>query len=226
MTEKLSFLGIIPARAGSKGIPFKNVVSLAGKPLISYTIEAALKSLLDCVVVSTDCEKAKEICLNSGCQIINRPKTLAGDKVGTLTVLKHAYNHINRKFDYIVTLQPTSPLRTFEHVNEAINLISSNPFADSLVSTIEVPHNMVPESVMYMKEGFLYPYIKNGPKRRQEKKNYFARNGAAIYITKTDIINTGILGERIIPYPMNEEHSIDIDHYEDLIKVENILLNR
>ena len=95
MTEKLSFLGIIPARAGSKGIPFKNVVSLAGKPLISYTIEAALKSLLDCVVVSTDCEKAKEICLNSGCQIINRPKTLAGDKVGTLTVLKHAYNHIN-----------------------------------------------------------------------------------------------------------------------------------
>ena len=95
MTEKLSFLCIIPAKAGSKGIPFKNVVSLVGKPLISYTIEAALKSLLDWVVVSTDCEKAKEICLNSGCQIINRPKTLAGDKVGTLPVLKHAYNHIN-----------------------------------------------------------------------------------------------------------------------------------
>ena len=152
-TDK-KFLAIIPARGGSKGIPKKNIKSLLGKPLIQYTIESALKSkYLDKIVVSTDDKKIADISEKLGAEIpCLRPKKLARDNTLILPVLQHMVNFLKKKENYnpfaIVLLQPTSPLRTVRHIDEAIELFLKKPKADSLVSVMQVPHNMTPISLM------------------------------------------------------------------------------
>ena len=129
----------------------------------------------------------------------------------------------------IVTLQPTSPLRNQTHIDEAIDLISKDDNADSLVSVTKVAHNMVPESIMKINSsGYLVDYLKQKTKvlRRQDKKRYFARNGAAIYITKYEKIQDYVFGGKIIPYYMNEIESIDIDSIDDLLIAELYLKHR
>lgn len=196
------------------------MVELCGKPLLYYTLKAALNSNLDRVVVSTDCDMISKIALKFGCEVINRPAHLAEDNTPTLPVLQHAIEHQATAFDYIVTLQPTSPLRSSNHINESIKLITEDECADSLVSIVPVPHNMVPESIMKMESGYLIPYMDSEINRRQEKPSYYARNGAAIYISHSSILNQGILGKKILPYKMDEDFSIDIDSIEDLNKAE------
>lgn len=220
------FIGIIPARAGSKGIPSKNIVNLCGNPLIYYTIKSALNSNLDKVVVSTDCLQIAEVSQKLGCPVILRPKKLAEDKTPTLPVLLHALEKESKDFDYVVTLQPTSPLRSSVHINESIKRITDDKKADSLVSTVPVPHNMVPESIMKMQKGYLVPYTESNITRRQDKPSYFARNGAAIYISKIQSLHNGIMGERILPYEMDYDSSIDVDFVDDLKRAELIMKNK
>lgn len=179
-----------------------------------------MDSNLDRVVVSTDCDTISNIALKFGCEVINRPAHLAGDNTPTLPVLQHALEQQATAFDYIVTLQPTSPLRSSSHINESMILITENEDADSLVSIVPVPHNMVPESIMKMEDEYLIPYMDSKINRRQEKPSYYARNGAAIYISHSSILNQGILGKKILPYKMDEDFSIDIDSIEDLNKAE------
>ena len=139
-----------------------------------------------------------------GCEVIKRPAHLAEDNTPTLPVLQHAIEQQDTPFDYIVTLQPTSPLRSSKHINESMTLIAADKDADSLVSIVPVPHNMVPESIMKMEGNYLIPYMDSTIDRRQEKPPYYARNGAAIYISKLDIIREKILGKKVIPYLMDE----------------------
>jgi len=214
----LKSIGIIPARGGSKGIPHKNLVDFAGKPLIAYTIEEALKSSLDKVVVSTDCEKISEVVLEYGVEVIKRPQNLSGDQTPTLPVIQHALNSIKMKFDLIATLQPTSPLRKAKHIDEAIDLIKKYEDADSLVSVVKVPHNMVPISLMIKKEDFVETLedVKESTLRRQDKPSFYARNGAAIYLTKYEKIKNYIFGGKILGYEMNRINGIDIDDLSDL----------
>ncbi len=132
-------VGIIPARGGSKGIPKKNICLLAGKPLLVYTIEAAQEaSTVSKVVVSTDAEEIAEVALNCGVEVIHRPVHLAEDNSLTAPVLKHALQQIEGKIkpDKVVTLQPTSPLRTGKHIDEAVDLLTKD--WDSVVSISEV----------------------------------------------------------------------------------------
>ncbi|MCG9597826.1 acylneuraminate cytidylyltransferase family protein [Vibrio sp. Isolate25] len=214
-------LGIIPARGGSKGIPQKNIKLLNGKPLIAYTIEAALSSNLDIVVVSTDCDKIAEVAYSYSAEVFFRDEVLSGDLVPTLPVIQDVVNRSDEQFDAIVTLQPTSPLRSCLHINEALELFSCDDDADSLVSVVEVPHNFSPEKLMTL-EG---RYLKgdNSPKRRQDVERLFARNGAAIYITRNSNIQDYIFGGRVIPYFMSKLDSFDIDDIEDWEIVEKIL---
>jgi CMP-N,N'-diacetyllegionaminic acid synthase len=130
--------------------------------------------------------------------------------------------------DAVLTLQPTSPLRTSKHVAEAVALFGRNPGADSLVSCIEVPHIFHPQSVMKRTgEGYLVPYLENPqPGRRQDKEQVFARNGAAIYLTRTVRLSEYIFGGRLIPYFMDRESSIDIDTIEDMETAERLLRAR
>lgn len=219
----MNILGIIPARGGSKGIPKKNIKILNGVPLIGYTIKAALNSNLDRIIVSTDCNEIAQIAEQYGVEVIKRPSELAEDKTPTLPVLQDIVKKLDEKYEAVMTLQPTSPLRTEKHINESIELFKEDKNVDSLVSVIEVPHNYMPEKLM----SFNGKYItgNNNIKRRQDISTMYARNGAAIYITKVDHLDEYIFGGNILPYKMNKMNSLDIDDIEDWKIVERIMKN-
>jgi CMP-N,N'-diacetyllegionaminic acid synthase len=219
-------LGIIPARGGSKGIPGKNKKDLLGKPLILYTIEAGLASSLSKIVVSTDDDQIAKLSDKAGVKVIVRPQKLAKDDTPTLLVLQHVVASMNEEFDAIMTLQPTSPLRTMQNINDAIHLFEANHEADSLVSVVKVPHNFTPGSLMKKVDIWLEYFIKEDQiLRRQDKPILLARNGAAIYITRTIHLKNFLLGGKILPFEMSKLQSIDIDDMEDWILAEAILSN-
>lgn len=217
----MKILGIIPARGGSKGIPRKNIKLLNGKPLIAYTIEAALASNLYRVIVSTDCEEIANISKEYGAEVMMRPSHLAEDKTPTLPVLQNVISKLDKKFDAVMTLQPTSPLRTIEDINKSIEIFSSDKEADSLVSVVEVPHNYTPEKLMSFDGKYLAGNSES--KRRQEVSKMYARNGAAIYITKTEKLSEYIFGGKILPYFMSKINSFDIDDIDDWKIVERLI---
>ena len=172
-----TFLAIIPARGGSKRLPRKNILDLCGKPLISWSIEAALKSkYISKVVVSSDDEEILNISSNFGADIIKRPYELANDTATTFDAIKHTINNLE-KYDYIVLLQPTSPLRNEKHIDEAIELLEEKQ-ADGIVSVCEMDHsplwsNTLPEDGNM--RGFLREEILN--KRSQDLEKYYRLNG-------------------------------------------------
>lgn len=227
-------IAVIPARGGSKGIEKKNIYPLLGYPLIYYTIKSAKLSedIFDRVIVSTDDEQIAEISKKYGAEVISRPAHLSTDTSKTQDVLLHTVSELNKEnynIDLIMTLQPTSPLRTSKHIHESIKLFKENPNADSLVSCLEVPHIYHPRSVMELsQDGYLKSYSKDKSiiTRRQDKSRVFARNGAAIYITKASKLDEYIFGGNLLPYIMAKEDSIDIDTLEDLKLAESILISR
>lgn len=219
----MKFLAIIPARSGSKGIKDKNITNFFHKPLIYWTIQSAKKcKLIDKVIVSTDSKKIKDISIKYGAEVpFLRPKRYSGDEAKTLDAINYTVKKLEKDknyfADYIITLQPTSPLRKKKNIEEAINMILNDKKADSLVSCVNVPHMFLPESLMKLHGKYLRNYSnKNKRTRRQDKKKLIARNGAAIYITKNKNINKYILGGKILPYFMDYKNSIDIDTKEDL----------
>jgi CMP-N-acetylneuraminic acid synthetase len=235
--EKPKILAIIPARGGSKGIKNKNLSVLGGKPLIQYTIEAALQSkLISRIVLSSDDDKI--IRFSSQFDLVEipvkRPESLAADNTPMLDVLFHVCTFLEKnegyKPGYIILLQPTSPLRTHFHIDEALEqLIKSE--ADSIVSVVGVPHQYNPYSVMAMvSDGTLKPFMEFDERNnlRQLKPKFYARNGAAIYaFTYNCLMNKkSIYGDKILPYLMKEEESIDIDNQFDLDIAEFLLKGR
>jgi CMP-N,N'-diacetyllegionaminic acid synthase len=213
---KPKILAVIPARGGSKGMPRKNVRLLCGRPLIAYTIEAALSSkLIDRVVVSTEDEEIAEISQKYGAEVISRPIELAQDDTPSLPIHQHAIGHLEEMEGYrpkiIVILQPTSPLRLVEDVDRAIEGFL-NGKCDSIASVCEVEH---PLQWMYTLEGGrLKPVIKEGENvtRRQDAAEVYRLNGA-IYVTSRDMImkENRVLGRDIGTYIMPLERSVDID---------------
>jgi len=228
----LRTLAVIPARGGSKGIPRKNILEIAGKPLIAWTIEAALKAKsISRIIVSTDDAEIAEIAINLKAEVpFLRPQELATDTTPTKDVIFHLVNKITETEgwipDIVVTLQPTSPLRNHVHIDEAISIFVADELADSLVSCVQVPHIFHPESVMKVdSNGYLVPYLSpQQPSRRQDKQVIWARNGAAIYITRQNKLHEFIFGGNLIAYAMHPDVSVDIDTMEDFHKAENHLL--
>lgn len=230
--KNIEILCIIPARGGSKGIHKKNLVKLCGKSLIEYTIDEAKKSnLITRTILSSDDDEIISFCRNKNIEILfKRPVKLAEDQSSMLSVIEHAVKYLkdneNYKPDIILLLQPTSPLRSYHNIDEALTkLIDSN--ADSIVSVIEVPHNYNPYSIMKLKKDYLIPYLKYDERKniRQLKPIFYARNGAAIYaFTYNCLINKkSIFGDKILPYFMKKEDSIDIDDEIDLVLAEALL---
>jgi len=229
----MKILAIIPARGGSKGVIKKNIRELLGRPLIAYTIEAAKQSaLLDRIIVSTDDTEIASVSEGLMCEVMMRPATLSTDETPTLDVLQHVVRNlkVNEGYvpDAVMTLQPTSPLRTADHIDEAVSLFMSDSLADSLVSCIDVPHIYHPLSIMKKDaSGYLQSYSDQAqPTRRQDKERVYARNGAAIYITRTERLNEYVFGGRIIPYQMPENLSLDIDNEADIVLAERALKSK
>lgn len=214
-------VAIIPARGGSKGIKEKNSVRLRGKYLIDYTIVAALESDVDEVIVSTDSKKIKDIASAYGISIVDRPAELSGDDAKTIDAIQHAVRMQAQQYDAVVTLQPTSPLRSAASINTALKLFERDVNADSLVSVTELPHNFLPEKLMTLNENYLVG--DTNPKARQNSRKLYARNGAAIYITRMNRIHQYLLGGNILPFLMSKIESFDIDDHEDLEIAEKLL---
>lgn len=228
----MRLLAVIPARGGSKGIPRKNVYPLCGRPLVAYSIAAAQQaSAVDRIIVSTDDERIAEVCRALGVEILLRPSALAQDGTPTRDVLEHVVSSLASQTyvpDAVLTLQPTSPLRTGRHVDEAAALFAADNNADSLVSCVAVPHIFHPLSLMRLNyEGYLEPFLRSPqPHRRQDKPPVLARNGAAIYITRTARISEYVFGGRLLAYLMDPDSSVDIDTLEDVYLAERLLQMR
>ena len=223
---KNNFFAIIPARQGSKGITNKNMIDLNGIPLIQYTINAVLASKINEFIISTDSKEIIDYCIEREYDYIVRPSEFSQDESMSIDVINHVIETKTIKHEYIVYLQPTSPLRTEYHINESIELIKKHPDANSLVSVVNVPHNFIPESLMKSNDGYLYEIDDMKIYNRQKKPSYFARNGAAIYITKRENLKDYIFGGKILGYKMGKIESLDIDEETDLNLARLILNNK
>ncbi|MCK5228883.1 MAG: acylneuraminate cytidylyltransferase family protein [Desulfobulbaceae bacterium] len=230
----MNVLAIIPARGGSKGIPKKNIYPLCGKPLIAWTIEAVNGSrYISRTILSSDSAEIIEVAGRYGIEApFVRPKELAEDDTPALPVIRHAVDWLKENEDYtpdyIVLLQPTSPLRTSRHIDEALEkLIHSD--ADSIVSVVKTPHQYNPYSIMEMKDGFLKPFLKYDERKniRQLKPVFYARNGAAIYAFTYECLmkKNSIFGDKILGYEMSREESVDVDDVLDLRICELLIKN-
>jgi CMP-N,N'-diacetyllegionaminic acid synthase len=225
-------LGVIPARGGSKSIPRKNAKVIAGKPLLAWTVESALRSkTLNQVIVSTDDEEIAGIGRKWGARVpFIRPFELAQDDTPTLPVIQHAVSWLESTEGYIpeivLLLQPTSPLRRTEHIDQAVELLLQTG-ADSVVSVC-----LSEQSPYWMKrlEGDrVFPFLNKAPEytRRQELPRVYRLNGA-LYATRYDVLmrQRRILGEDTRAIVMDAESSIDIDSQLDFKIAEMLLAER
>jgi len=227
-----TFLAVIPARGGSKRIPNKNVIELNGKPLIAWTIEAAKKSkYIDEIILSTDSEKIAKIASKYRINIpFIRPTNLSSDKARSIDVLIHAVNSMkenNKNYDFTLMLQPTSPLRDNNHIDESIEYLFEKK-ANSIIGVTKLNHpiewaNKLPQDFS-MKNFFDQNNI---IKRSQDYDASYLVNGA-IYIIKNSILleeKKLFLNENCYAYEMDISKSIDIDTKQDLKMAEVLLKN-
>lgn len=223
-------VGIIPARGGSKGIPRKNLALCGGKPLIAHTILAALEAkTLSRVIVSTDSDEVAAVCREYGAEVpFMRPPELSQDDTPMVAVLRYVLDWLvgrGGEPDAIILLQPTSPLRSSRHIDEAVELFFRSN-ASSVVSVREVPHQFNPVSVMSLANGRLTPYLRDVGvvTRRQDKPRVYARNGPAILVCRPDTIRQRELyGEPCVPYIMASRDSLDVDEPFDLELIDALL---
>lgn len=211
-------IAIIPARAGSKGLKDKNIIDLCGKPLMAYSIEAAIKSrVFDRVIVSTDSTLYKEIAERYGAEVFLRDEKLSNDTATTYMVLKDLFNRVDSDvYDYFVLLQPTSPLRNSKHIKEAVCDFENNyQKFDFMVSVKEAEH--VSDLVKQIEEDrSLKHFDMDFSNYRRQKGKEYSPNGA-IFIGKVDsyLERKHFFGEKSMAYIMGKEDSIDIDDILD-----------
>jgi N-acylneuraminate cytidylyltransferase/CMP-N,N'-diacetyllegionaminic acid synthase len=211
-------LGLITARGGSKGLPRKNILPLAGKPLIAWTIEAALQSnLLSRVIISTDDPEIADVGRKCGAEVpFLRPDELAQDNSPSIASVFHSIHwladHENYCPEYVMLLQPTSPLRSPEDIQRTIQIIQEHK-ADSVVSVTAV-HQHPYWMKTIIPDGKLVDFLttERSYARRQDLPTAYALNGA-IYLTKRDVLlaRGSFYGDNTFAYVMPSECSIDID---------------
>jgi len=231
-------LGIITARGGSKGVPNKNLKPLGGRPLIDYTIDAANDTPLDRLILSTDDKKIADVARELGCEVpFMRPAELARDETPHLPVILHAAqwmrDHANYVADVVLTLQPTSPLRSSADIAAALRMLELSG-ADSVVSVNAVTAHAHPMRMLRVgADGMATLFVTGEPvrnriNRRQDLPQAFVMNGA-VYACRTEVLfgaEPSLYGDRVVAYPMPAERSISIDTAEDWEEAERQLANQ
>ena len=223
MNKQSPYIAIIPARVGSKRLPGKNLMMLAGKPLIAWTIEAAIESgVFDRVVVSTDNWEMAVLAAQFGAEVpFMRPEELALDNTPSIEVLIHAVNELlagkETHWTHLACLQPTSPLRTAENIREAVKLLEEKQ-ADAIVSVCKSEHsplwsNTLPTSLSL--DAFIPESIQKTPS--QQLPAYYRLNGALYFCRISRMIEerTLFLKTGAYAYRMSRKDSIDIDDQVD-----------
>jgi len=215
------FLAVVPARGGSKGVPRKNIRIMAGKPLIEWTIEQAAQSrYIDRVIVSSEDEEICQVAKHSGAEVpFVRPMELATDTASGVDVLCHAVENAGADYDYVVLLQPTSPLRESTDIDAAIELCVRRAVA-SVVSVSEATKS--PYWMYQMTEGgTLSPVVENAATNRQQLPRTYALNGA-VYVLKVSqlLARRKIIDAQTLGYVMPNERSYDIDSETDFLVCE------
>ena len=219
----MTTLAIIPAREGSKGLPYKNRRIIAGLPLIAWTIIQANASSIDKVVVSTDGEKIAAIAKMFGAEVLMRPPELAQDDSPISDTIIHALS-ICKGYDTVVLLEPTSPLRQRYDIDIAIQSLKN---ADSLVSVGEVhtEHPMIVKQIHPM-SGYVRPYSYDGQgvyQRQQLDKAYFPYG--VIYIARVDyyLEHKTFYSQKCLPYYIDRWQNYEIDDEIDFMIVEGLI---
>jgi len=209
-------LAVIPARAGSKGIPKKNTRMMAGKPLICYAIENALNSkLITDIAVSTDAEEVKAVASKYNVEVIDRPAELCGDDVTLDSVVFHTYCELRKKQDYdiVITLQPTSPLLKVETLDAAITEHIEKK-ADTTIAVVNKPHlawGMEADKIVPLYEKRV---------NRQYLPPYYSETGAFLIADSRCVTENSRFGDKIGVFEMNENESVYIDTRQDWVLAE------
>lgn len=230
MYKEKTFLAVIPARGGSKRLPGKNILNLAGKPLIAWTIKAAMGSkYLDESIISTDDPEIAKISEQNGAKVpFIRPKKLATDTATSFFVLKHAidyYKKMGKEFDYIVMLQPTAPLRTAVDIDSAIETLVDGG-SDSIISVCKEDHHPLRSNILpdnHSMDSFLRTETKD--KTIQELPIYYRLNGA-IHICDLPLFlkqQTFFLNKNTVAFIMPQDKSPDIDTILDFKIAETLI---
>jgi CMP-N,N'-diacetyllegionaminic acid synthase len=222
-------LALIPARGGSKGIPRKNIIPIAGKPAIAYSIEQARRSrYVKRVIVSTDCNEIADVARRFGAEVpFLRPGAYAGDLSPDIDAFRHALtylqDHENYCCDYVVHLRPPTILRSVEDIDEAIELIVSDPEADTLRSVCPAtlsPYKMWLPSGKYMTPLLRHPeFAEPHSMPRQVLPQVYWQNGY-VDIIRSDVILKGrMTGDRVLPFVVIKDVP-ELDYAEDVEKLE------
>jgi len=232
MINNKKVLAVIPARGGSKGIPSKNIKVLHGKPLIAWSIDEGKKSkYIDKLIVSTDSEKIAEVAKKYGAEVpFMRPAELASDTATSISVMFHALDFLeeqNEKYDYVIMLEPTSPLRTVEDIDIALERLADNKSAKAIVGVakLEAGH---PEFNVTIKEGgFIKPFLGGDVvivKRRQDLDDIYFFEGT-VYISDVDTLRQKktFYHELTLAHIVEKYKSFEIDEEMDLIIIEALM---
>ncbi|GAL27528.1 N-acetylneuraminate synthase [Vibrio variabilis] len=225
MPNQIQVIALIPARGGSQELPRKNIRPLAGKPLIAWTIEAAKRATsIDRVFVSTEDPEIRKIALVSGAEVIDRPLELASHTASLEPVISHAIEVLKSrdiKFSHLCLLQPTSPLRTHEHIDKAVEILASHS-ASGVISVTQSAHSAT-KAYRQNKDGSISGlFTVDAPYARRQDlpESYFANGAIYLFNHKAFALNQQIPREKMLPYLMPSDISHDIDNLSDFEAIE------
>ena len=221
------YLTVIPARGGSKGIPLKNIYPINGKPLLEFTIEAAIKAKVNGeIAVSSDSDQILEVASRyESIKLIKRPDDISNDVSSTEASLIHALEYMYKQYGYtydsVITLQPTSPLRRPETIISFVQ--NYEAMSDTYDAQLTLTRS---SSDFWIKKGEAYQRLfPEAPRRRQEREPLYIEN-SAIYVTKTEALiqQYSVLGSNVNGFVIDEIEGIDINEFND-IKLAEFYLN-
>ncbi|MDA2929386.1 acylneuraminate cytidylyltransferase family protein [Acidobacteria bacterium AH-259-O06] len=230
ITDK-KVIAIIPARGGSKGLPGKNIRALCGKPLIFWTVQVALKSrLIDELVVSTDDQQIADIARLAGASVpFLRPTEIATDKTPTIDVIDHALDYFSSRkaqtFDYVVWLEPTSPLREDDDIDNMLRkLHASAESFDSIVSVGEVgEHPSIMKKLVGEKIEPFCPELQMTTRRQDNQPAFFPYGVAYVAKAKSLMAERTFYAKRCTYYRIKRYQNYEIDDIYDFLAVENVM---
>lgn len=227
------FLIVIPARGGSKGIKGKNIFPVNGVPLIQYTIEFAKTLELDAhIIVSTDSDQIARLSkfLGIDCPFL-RPKNLSTDLVGDMPVIRHALKRLEKKtkekYNYVIMLQPTSPIRTKDQIYDAIDTMVKNNYGSVLsLSLVEKKFHPLKQFEVQNKKLKALSHKSRGIIARQQLSNTYIRNGIVYVFSRSFILKSNSVYSSNSGYILVNEPTINIDTMADLIEFEEFIKSK